>query len=168
VTELAGMRARIEVRTVPRMRLATLAWTGPGVALGGALAGVEAFAREAGIGPVGPLLVVFPELVFRPGVDPDEVHVRADLCVPITREIEGRDGIRCVRSPRQHCACLLFSGPPGPGLRAAHEVLAEWTAEHALLRDGASVHHAYLNTVGPDWTIELRLPLLGAPASLIA
>jgi effector-binding domain-containing protein len=148
----------VQVRDLPRARVARVAYTGPAAAIGDALERAQSFAVRHGVGPCGPAEASF-EAIAPPGED-----VRATVSVPLTRLPEDGDGVELLRLPRRRAACLLFTGPLGPRFRAMHLELFAWMDQRGLPRAGTAHEHAYIANDEQGWTIEIRVPIVGGAA----
>jgi len=159
----------IELRMVPRMRVARCYWNGRAGELGPALHRVRDAAKLRGVGPVGVSMAIFPEQIVA-SVDHDG-HVliprlNAELRVPVSNTaalVHGEDGqpdIEFVRVDRFRAACRLYSGQVGVSLREAQEEIFSWMDAAGLARHGTRHHHAYMPNVLPgEITLELRVPI---------
>jgi len=149
----------VQVRDLPRARVAQATFTGPAAAIGQSLQRLEAFAVREGIGPCGPSTASF-DSIAAPGQD-----VTARLAVPLTRLPDDADpGIELLRTPRCRAACLLFVGPLGPGFRSRHLDLFAWLDARGMPRTGTAHEHAYIANDDSGWTIEIRVPIVGGRA----
>ncbi len=159
----------IELRTVPRMRVARCFWTGPAGQLGAALRRVEDAARSRGVGPVGVSIAVFPRQVVA-SVDASgsvvipplhaELRVPVSNTAPLVPGVDGAPDVEFVRVDRVRAACRLYSGQVGVSLREAQEEIFAWMDAAGLPRHGTRHHHAYMPNVHPGAiTVELRVPI---------
>lgn len=159
----------IEMRMVPRMRVARCYWHGPAGELGPALQRVQDAARLRGVGPVGVAMAIFPEQVVA-CIDSDGnvliPSLHAELRVPVSNtaalvpgETDEPD-IEFVRVDRFRAACRLYSGHVNVSLREAQEEIFTWMDAAGLPRHGTRHHHAYMPNVHPgEITLELRVPV---------
>jgi|GEM_PF-2010224 len=156
----------IEVRMLPRMRVARCFFHGATSELAPAIATVEAAARLRGVGPVGVVIVVFPEQV-QARVDAGGGMViprlHAEVRVPVSNTaalVPGDVDVEFVRVDRVRAACRMYSGEAGGALRAAQEGIFAWMDDAGLPRHGTRHHHAYMPNVRPgEISIELRVPI---------
>lgn len=156
----------IEVRTVPRMRVARCFYEGDARGLAPALKQVEDAARSRGVGPVGVSIVMFPRWVEAVAAPDGSVHVPpiyAELRVPVSNVAEPVMAdlpIEFVRVDRFRAACRLYSGPVGAALRDAQQEMFAWIDKAGLHRHGTRHHHAYMPNVHPgEISLELRVPV---------
>lgn len=156
----------IELRTVPRMRVARCFYEGDARGLGPALKEVEDAARRRGVGPVGVSIAMFPRWVEAVTAADGSVRVPplyAELRVPVSNVAEPvLDGlpIEFVRVDRFRAVCRLYSGPVGTSLRLAQEEMFAWIDRAGLQRHGTRHHHAYMPNVHPgEISVELRVPV---------
>jgi hypothetical protein len=149
----------VQVRDLPRARVAQVGYTGPAPGIGAAFERVNQFVLEHGIGPCGPLIGVYDR------IGEPEADVHALVQVPVTRLLEDgpHGGIDTVRLGRIRAASLMFHGEMGPGFRQAHFDLFAWMDTQGLPRAGTAHQHAYIagTGVGSEWTIEIRVPIVG-------
>jgi len=151
----------VQVRDIPAMRVARLGYRGAPADIGRAFDRVTTFAVRHGVGPVGPLIGVYPELVV--GAE----AIEAEVLVPLTRLAESDDpDVETVRLPRLRAACLMYSGPMDARFRQRHQQLFAWLDAHDMPRVGTVHHHAYISMSegAAEWTIEIRVPLVGGSA----
>ncbi|MCO4769774.1 MAG: hypothetical protein KDA24_07055 [Deltaproteobacteria bacterium] len=161
----------IELRTVPRMRVARLFYAGSSSGLGPALKEVEAAARLRGVGPVGVAIALFPAQATASLDTEGRLQVptlHAELRVPVsnTAESVAREGgsIEFVRVDRFRAACRVYSGPVGVALRHAQEEMFAWIDDAGLVRHGTRHHHAYMPNVEPgEISLEIRVPVSKPP-----
>ena len=162
----------IELRTLPRMRVARAFWAGAPTDLGRALAQVEEAARSAGVGPCGVSMAVYPRQVQArlDGTRLDVPQVVAELRTPVSdlaAPVAGELPIDFVRVDRLRAACRMYSGPPGDALRQALGELFAWMDRSKLARRGTCHHQAFLPNVHPGQvTVELRVPV-AEPAPVV-
>jgi len=155
---VSGAVLRGQVRDLPAMRAAVLAYEGPPDGVGSAFERLEAWVAEQGLFAAGPLIAAYAGLESASPVLP---VVRAELMIPLTRlppsggDIEGR------RVPSVRAACLMFDGAMDARFRATHEELFAWIDAQGLQRDGTAHHHAYIRTGSGlgHWTVEIRVPV---------
>ena len=163
----------IELRTIPRMRVARCFFQGRSQDLGPTLLKVEEAARTRGVGPVGVSIIVFPA---HHTADMDQEGrvliptIHAELRVPVSNTaalVPGEDGtpdVEFVRVDRFRAACRLYSGPVGGALREAQEEMFAWIDKAGLLRHGTRHHHAWMPNVHPgEITLEIRVPVAPRP-----
>jgi len=157
----------IELRTVPRMRVARCFYEGDARGLGPALKQVEEAARLRRVGPVGVSIAVFPAWVEAVTTEDGSVRVPplfAELRVPVSNVAEtvadAAIPIEFVRVDRFRAVCRLYSGPAGSALRRAQEEMFAWIDKAGLQRHGTRHHHAYMPNVHPgEISLELRVPV---------
>ncbi len=156
----------VQVRDLPAMRVAQVAYAGEPAGIGAAFERVNQFALERGIGPCGPLMGVYPRI--GDPIDPIDALVR----VPVTRllDVEPAPGVETLRLARQRAACLMFNGLMGPEFREVHFDLFAWMDAQGLPRAGTAHQHAYIAGTGPGsaWTVEIRVPIVGGLAPGLA
>ncbi len=163
----------IELRTIPRMRVARCFFQGRSQDLGPMLLKVEEAARTRGVGPVGVSIIVFPAH-HTADMDPDGrvlmPTIHAELRVPVSNTaalVPGEDGapdVEFVRVDRFLAACRLYSGPVGGALREAQEEMFAWIDKAGLLRHSTRHHHAWMPNVRPgEITLEIRVPVAPRP-----
>lgn len=151
----------VQVRDLPAMRVARMAWEGPPSGIGAGFERVTEFAIRHGVGPVGPLVGRYPHL------ERGAQTIAAQLLVPLTRTVDSdEDGIDTVRLPRQRAACLMYSGPMNDEFRQMHLDLFGWMDARGLPRNGTAHQHAYIagTAASPTWTVEIRVPVVGGSA----
>ena len=96
--------------------------------------------------------------------------IEANILVPMTRLPESDDpDVETVRLPRLRAACSMYAGPMGPEFRRRHAALFAWMDARGVPRKGTAHHHAYLAGRGAvgDWTVEIRVPVVGGSAPAI-
>jgi len=146
----------IQLRDLPSMRVARLAYCGAPEAIGRAFEQATRFAIDEGVGPCGPLIGCYPSLAAAPD------SIQAEVLVPLTRlPDDAPEGIELLRLAGFHSVCLLYRGPMDPGFRKVHLELFAWMDSRGIPRDGTRHQHAYVAGTDPesDWTIEIRVPV---------
>lgn len=159
--ELLDLGLPVQVRDIPAMRVARLQWSGAPAAIGEAFERVTAFAVRHGVGPVGPLVGMYPQIA-----DGAE-RIEAEIQVPLTRLVESDDeAIETLRVPRCRAACLMYNGPMDARFRLEHGALFDWMDARGLPRTGTAHHHAYITgtSSSAEWTVEIRVPVVGGQA----
>lgn len=160
--EAAGT-LHVQLRDLPAMRVATLAFHGRAATLGAAVDEAHRIVRDLGVGPAGPIVVAYPDWQDLWHADGPDIVVDAEIRIPVTRLVEDA-GISMRRLASVHAACLIYSGSLGPEFGGCHTQLFAWLDAQELPRGGTSHQHAYLGTGAgphPSWTVEIRV-LLGA------
>ena len=159
--DLTDLGLNVQLRDIPAMRVARLRYAGPPAAIGAAFTRVTDFAVRHGVGPCGPVLGEFPRL--ETGVE----VIEARVCVPLTRLPDSDEAdIEAVRLPRLRAACLIYAGPMTAEFRQRHLDLFAWMDARGVPRAGTAHQHAYLagSGAGSEWTVEIRVPVLGGQA----
>ncbi|MBJ95624.1 MAG: hypothetical protein CMP23_14265 [Rickettsiales bacterium] len=163
VLKSSNAKPAVTIRTLPAMRAATFGYCGPASEVSNAFAKLEAFVQGAGIGPAGPLLCSYSQLI-EPSVQPiaaDRVQLELLLMVPVTRLIEGHgQPFRMRRFSSQRAACFTWRGPLSAAFRAQHQEIFCWLEQEGLPYQGSRHQHAFLARDGDIWTVEIRVPLL--------
>lgn len=156
----------VQVRDLPAMRVARMAYAGPAAQIGEAFERVNTFVLERGIGPCGPLIGNYAR-IFEP-----DAELEANVLVPVTRLLDAEldPDIETLRLPRLRAACLMYSGPMTPAFQRHHFELFAWMDAQALPRAGTAHQHAYIAGTGAasEWTVEIRVPIVGGRAPGLA
>jgi effector-binding domain-containing protein len=154
----------VQLRDIPAMRVAMLRYRGAPAAIGKAFQRVTDFAVRHGVGPCGPILGAYPRLAEGAS------EIEAEVFVPLSRLPEPDEpDIEPLRLPRSRAACLVYSGPMNVEFRKRHLALFAWMDARGVPRAGTAHQHAYLAGTGVDseWTVEIRVPIIGGRAPVM-
>jgi len=152
---------QVQVRDLPAMRIAARVHDAPAQELDQTVEALHRFVSSEGVGPAGPVMVVYPHWTDLWGDEGATLPVLAEVQLPVTRLVAS-DEVETRRIPSTRAACVIYQGVLGPAFRACHTTLFHWVEAQGLVRKGTTHHHAYLaQGPGPAWTIEIRVPLTG-------
>jgi len=151
----------VQIREVPGHRAVRMRYEGARSGLEEAVATLTRTAIAGGVGPCGPAVADYLELAPE-GEDP---AISVDILVPV-RGTPQEDDFPVVEIGPMRVAFIHYNGPLETAFRRAHLSLFSWMDAHAHPRAGTRHLHAYLAGQGSsgDWSVELRVPLIGGGA----
>jgi len=151
----------IQVRELPGQRSLCSRYQGPRSGFASAVEKLTGHAASSGVGPCGPTLADYAHLAS------DELDATLDvtILVPVRGRPESEE-YPVIEGRPMRAACMHYTGPSDQAFRRAHEALFSWMDANGFPRMGTRHFHAYLagQEGNAEWTVELRVPVLGGDA----